>query len=225
MTSKKQLGFYIDSSVCIGCKTCIIACKDKNDLPVDANWRRVIEFGGGSWKSEKGDFVPSGVNVYYLSLSCQHCASPPCMAACPSSAISKGDDGIVYIDQEKCVRDQSCLYACPYEAPQFGSDTAKMSKCDMCADLRAIDKNPACVDACPLRALDWGEMNELREKYGNLTTVDPLPDKSITDPSMIITPHRHTHFLSNGAGHSAVLPDSNPTGRNAIGPSIIKVSE
>jgi anaerobic dimethyl sulfoxide reductase subunit B (iron-sulfur subunit) len=192
---------------------------------MDVNWRRVTEFCGGTWNLEKDDFISSGVSVYYLSISCQHCASPACLIVCPSSAISKSDDGIVHIDQEKCIRDQSCLYACPYGAPQFGSDSARMSKCDMCADLRAIDKNPACVDACPLRALDWGEMTELREKYGNITTVDPLPDASITGPSMILTLHRHTQLLSNGAGQSMDLPESNPRGRHAIGPGIIKESK
>jgi anaerobic dimethyl sulfoxide reductase subunit B len=225
MSNKKQLGFYLDSRVCIGCKTCIIACKDKNDLPVDVNWRRVTEYYGGTWNAQKNDHVPSGVYVYYLSVSCQHCASPRCMEVCPSFAISKSDDGIVHIDQEKCVRDQSCLYTCPYDAPQFGSETARMSKCDMCADLRAIDKNPACVDACPLRALDWGDMAELRGKYGNITSVDPLPDSSITNPSMILTPHRHAQFLINGAGHSSDLPESDPNGKNAIGPNFINDSK
>jgi len=92
----------------------------------------------------------------------------------------------------------------------------------MCADLRAIDKNPACVDACPLRALEWGDMDELRGKYGNITAVDPLPDGSITNPSMIIKPHRHTQALSNGIGHSATLPDSKPGDSNAIGPNVLK---
>jgi anaerobic dimethyl sulfoxide reductase subunit B (iron-sulfur subunit) len=225
MSNIKQLGFYLDSSVCIGCKTCIIACKDKNDLPVEVNWRKVIEYCGGSWNSENGDLVPSGVFVYYLTVSCQHCASPPCMKVCPSSAISKSDEGIVHVDQEKCIRDQSCLYACPYDAPQFGSDTARMSKCDMCADLRAIDKNPACVDACPVRALDWGDMSELRKKYGNTTAIDPLPDGSITNPSMILTPHRHAQLLSHGAGHTTDLPESNPAGINVVGPNIIKESK
>lgn len=206
LDNKKQLGFYFNSNACIGCKTCIIACKDKNDLQTGVNWRRVNEYGGGSWNGEKANFVPSGVYAYYLSVSCQHCASPPCMAVCPSSAISKDDDGIVHVDQEVCVRDQSCLYACQYDAPQFGSDASRMSKCDMCADLRAIDQNPACVDACPLRALDWGEMDELRVKYGNITSVDPLPDGNISNPSMILTPHRHSRLLSNGKGHAADLP-------------------
>ena len=69
-----------------------------------------------------------------------------------------------------------------------------MSKCDMCADLRALDENPACVDACPLRALNWGDMADLSSKYGKIRTVDPLPDEKITSPSMILTPHRNTHL-------------------------------
>lgn len=222
MSNKKQLGFYLDSSVCIGCKTCIIACKDKNDLPVEVNWRRVIEYCGGSWNSENGDLVPSGVFVYYLTVSCQHCASPPCIEICPASALWKDNEGIVHVDQDKCVRDQSCLSACPYDAPQFENATAKMSKCDMCDDLRLAGENPACVDACPLRALDWGDMADLRKKYGSTSSVDPMPDGSITNPSMILTPHRHTQLLSHGAGHTTDLPESNPTGINTIGRTVIK---
>lgn len=192
MSSEMQLGFYFNSNTCIGCRTCEIACKDKNNLPTGTNWRRVTEYGEGSWRTENGEQVPAGVVSYYLSVSCQHCASPPCMEVCPASAIWKDNEGIVHVDKEKCVGDQACLAACPYDAPQFESDKTEMSKCDMCADLFLIGENPACVDACPLRALDWGEMEKLREKYGTITAVSPLPDGSITKPSMILTPHRHT---------------------------------
>jgi anaerobic dimethyl sulfoxide reductase subunit B len=200
MSNIKQLGFYMDSSSCIGCKACIIACKDKNDLPVDVNWRRGVEYCGGSWLKENDDHVPSNVFVYYFTLSCQHCEFPKCIGVCPASAISKADDGIVHVDRDKCIGCQSCYSACPYGAPQYSDDV--MSKCDMCADLRTVGVNPVCVDACPLRALDWGEMSALREKYGNIISVDPLPDGSITNPSMILKPHRHTQLLSHGAGHN-----------------------
>lgn len=222
MVEKKQLGFYLDISACIGCKACQTACKDKNDLPVDINWRKVIEYNGGSWEFENDNLVPVNVYTYHLTVSCQHCENPPCLPVCPTTAIRKGDDGVVLVDPAKCMGCQYCSWACPYGAPQFGGRGEPMSKCDMCADLRAIDKNPACVDACPLRALDWGEMTDLRAKHGNVTAVDPLPDGNLTNPSMILTPHKHTQALSNGVGHSASLPESNPKAKNAIGANIIK---
>jgi len=225
MSEKMQLGFYLDIGACIGCKACQTACKDKNDLPVDINWRKVIEYNGGSWQVEKDDIVPVDVFAYYLTVSCQHCENPPCLPVCPTAAVSKAEDGIVHIDPAKCMGCQYCLWACPYGAPQFGGRGEPMSKCDMCTDLRAIDTNPACVDACPLRALDWGDMAEIRKKHGNLNAVDPLPDGGVTNPSMILTPHRHTQSLSNGAGHSAILPDSDPKGKNAIGPNTVKESK
>lgn len=218
MSKKRQLGFYLDSRACIGCKACQTACKDKNDLPVGVNWRKVLEFTGGSWKAEGNNLVPENVFAYYLTVSCQHCENPPCMPVCPTSAISKDKDGIVNIDPAKCMGCQYCSWACPYGAPQFGKKGEPMSKCDMCADLRAIDQNPACVDACPLRALEWGDMAELREKYGNIDAVAPFPDGAITTPSMIITPHR----MTNNEGYFAKLPESNPRGKNSIGANIIK---
>lgn len=218
MNKKRQLGFYLDSGACIGCKACQTTCKDKNDLPVGLNWRKVIEFTGGSWKHEKEDLVPENVFAYYLTVSCQHCEKPPCLSVCPTSTISKDNDGIVNNDPNKCMGCQYCSWACPYGAPQFGKKGDPMSKCDMCADLRAIDQNPACVDACPQRALDWGDMDELREKYGNLVTVAPLPDGSFTNPSMIITPHRKTNL----PGYFAKLPESDPKGKEAIGANPVK---
>jgi anaerobic dimethyl sulfoxide reductase subunit B len=220
MGEKKQFGFYLNSSTCIGCKTCLIACKDKNDLPVEVNWRRSIEYCGGSWQGEKHMKVPDNVFVYYLTLSCQHCENPLCLINCPVTAISKDDNGIVHVDQEICIGCQTCASVCPYDAPQFGGDSDKMSKCDMCFDLITVGENPVCVDACPLRALDWGEMEDLRKKYGNIDAVDPLPDGNLTNPSLVITPHRHTQALSGGAGHSAMLPESNPESDSAIGPNI-----
>lgn len=218
MSKKRQLGFYLDSRACIGCKACQTACKDKNDLPVGVNWRKVLEFTGGLWKAEGKNMVPENVFAYYLTVSCQHCENPPCMPVCPTSAISKDSDGIVDIDPAKCMGCQYCSWACPYGAPQFGKQGEPMSKCDMCADIRAIDQNPACVDACPLRALEWGDMAELREKYGNIDDVAPLPDGAQTTPSMIITPHR----MTNSKGYFAKLPESNPREKNSIGANVIK---
>lgn len=190
METKTQLGFYLDLRACIGCKACQVACRDKNMLPDNILWRRVQEQSSGKWEMQEGELVPSGISVYHLSISCQHCEKPACKEVCPVDAISKKEDGIVHVDQEACIGCESCFYACPFETPRYSSDTGKMSKCDMCADLREQEENPACVDACPLRALDWGDMSELRKKYGNLTTIEPLPEASHVGPSMIFTPPR-----------------------------------
>jgi anaerobic dimethyl sulfoxide reductase subunit B (iron-sulfur subunit) len=190
MKAKTQLGFYLNIGACIGCKACQTSCRDKNDLPDELNWRRVIEHTGGTWLAENEDLIPVGVFVYHLTLSCQHCKSPACLEVCPVSAISKADDGIVHVDQSKCVGCQSCIDACPYDTPQYSAETGEMSKCDMCADLRFLGQNPTCVDACPLRALDWGELSDLEERYGKITSVEPLPSGDLTGSSMVFTPHR-----------------------------------
>ena len=89
------------------------------------------------------------------------------------------------------------MWACPYEAPTPDPDTGKMTKCDMCLDKVLKGEKPACVASCPMRALDFGTMEELTEKYGSLRDVWPLPSPHITDPSVIITPHRDASRADN----------------------------
>ncbi|RPJ59413.1 MAG: 4Fe-4S ferredoxin, partial [Acidobacteria bacterium] len=80
-----------------------------------------------------------------------------------------------------------CSWACPYGAPQFAEATGTMSKCNTCAEDRLQGLPPACVAACPLRALDFGDLVALRERYGALDTIAPLPQGSVTNPSVVIT--------------------------------------
>jgi anaerobic dimethyl sulfoxide reductase subunit B (iron-sulfur subunit) len=196
----KQLGFYINSSACTNCRACAIACKDKNNLPVGINFRRVVLYGGGSWLYQGGYMQPVNVFNYSLSLGCNHCQDPACLASCPTGAISKRADGIVVIDKEKCVGCRYCEWACPYGTPQFDAITGTMSKCDFCQDLLAKGENPACVDACPMRALEFGELSELQAKYGTAAAFEPLPSDAITHPSIVITPHRHAQLTGDGNG-------------------------
>lgn len=185
----KQLGFYFDQTLCNGCKACQIACKDKHDTPLGTNWRRVVEYSGGDWSLANGVFNHDTF-TYYTSIACNHCDDPICAQVCPTTAMHKGEDGIVSIDPAKCIGCRYCEWACPYSAPQFNPEVGQMSKCDMCADLRAEGEEPACVTACPSRALDWGPVDELREKHGDVAAVAPLPDPSITKPNLVIRPHR-----------------------------------
>ena len=177
-----QLGFYFDQTRCSNCMTCVVACKDWHNIPAgDVFWRCVISL-------EEGEFPD--INVSFLSTSCYHCEDAPCLSECPAGAILKRDaDGIVIVDKEVCLgRDQcgACREACPYGVPQFGSEPdAKMQKCDLCAERWDEEKKPICVEACPMRALDAGPMDELRSKYGSGLTTKGFARYNECSPAVI----------------------------------------
>ncbi len=185
----QQYAFYFDSNVCSGCKACQMACKDKHDLEVGRLWRRVYEISGGEWEKKDNLWRP-GVFVYNLSIACNHCEDPICKKSCPSKAISKRADGIVVINRKKCLGCRYCEWGCPYSSPQYDKTSGTMSKCHFCFDLLDQGEVPACVSACPMRALDFGDLSELRQKYVGSNQVSPLPAPSLTGPAVIIKPHR-----------------------------------
>lgn len=196
----KQLAFYFDSSACSGCKACQVACQDKNDLPHNVTWRRVFSYGGGGWVPDGDTMAPNDVFAYSVSTACMHCQEPICMEVCPAAAISKRDDGVVLIDQSKCIGCRYCEWACPYGAMRFREDLGVMSKCTFCQDLLAKGEQPACVSSCVMRALDFGELDDLRAKYGNVDGIEPLPEASYTKASIVITPHKDAQLSGTGTG-------------------------
>lgn len=186
MTPDKQYGFYFDSSKCTGCKTCQMSCKDFKDLDTDRNFRRVYEYVGGNWTEQDGAFRQD-VFAYYLSINCNHCDDPACVNVCPSGAMHKRqEDGFVVVNEDVCIGCKTCAMACPYGAPQYSEEKGHMTKCDGCYERVAQGLNPVCVDSCPLRALDFGPIEELRKKYGDNANCVPLPDSSITKPNLIV---------------------------------------
>ena len=208
---EKQLGFHFDASSCTACKACAIACKDRSNLPVGINWRKVYEYGGGGWvanPNHKDLLIPNNVFVYSISAACMHCKKPICTEVCPISAITKREDGVVLIDSAKCIGCRYCEWACPYGAPQFNEEMGYMTKCDFCQDLQAKGQNPVCVDACPMRALEVGELDELQAKYGNNAAIEPLPVASLTSPSVVVTPHKHSQASGHGTGHILSVEES-----------------
>ncbi|MEQ6900101.1 DMSO/selenate family reductase complex B subunit [Nocardioides sp. YIM 152588] len=196
-------GFYFDQSLCTGCKACGIACNDKHDLPVGIMWRRVVEYSGGSWLLNEDNTVTQDVFTYYTSIACNHCEDPICVEVCPTTAMTKREDGTVYVDDDKCVGCRYCEWACPYSAPQFNAEIGHMTKCDLCFDYRSEGLTPACVAACPSRALDWGPIDDIRAMYGDQSGLAPLPDPSLTDPHLVITPHRDSERWDHASGRIA----------------------
>lgn len=181
-----QIGFYFDQSRCTGCFTCSVACKDWHDIPAGPiNWIRINSI-------ERGKFPK--LFLTYLTIACNHCADPPCVKACPTSAIMKREkDGIVVVDRDKCIgKDEcgfKCLKVCNWDSPQFSNElNSKMEKCDLCLDRLERGQQTICVEACPMYALDVGPIEKLQEKYGNIVETEGFFNNDKIKPSIIFTP-------------------------------------
>ena len=177
-----QMGFYFDQTRCTGCYTCVVACKDWHDVPAGpATWIKLIT-------SEKGKYPD--LFVAFLVTSCYHCAQPACVSACPIAAVNKREqDGIVVVDRKACLGKTNCdmcLQVCRYDAPQFGAEeNAKMQKCDFCLERWSQGQKPICVEACPMRALDAGPLNELRVRYGDIREAEGFVYAKDAMPSIV----------------------------------------
>lgn len=178
-----QLGFYFDQTRCTGCYTCSVACKDWNDIDAGPeNWMRITII-------EEGKFP--NLFLAYLALGCNHCADPPCIKACPTSAITKREsDGIVVVDQETCLGKNECgakcLKVCSWDSPQFKAESnAKMRKCDLCLERLEQGQQTICVEACPMYALDVGSVEQLQQKYGSNTNAIGFKNNNKIKPSII----------------------------------------
>ena len=175
-------------SRCTGCKTCVVACKDANDLDVGVAFRKVYEVVGGATTKDETGCVSTDCFVYYMSLSCNHCTDPVCVEVCPTQAMHKNvDTGLVSVDVEKCIGCGYCHLSCPYSAPKVDPKKGHSVKCDGCAQQVAAGESPVCVLACPSRALSFGTLEQMRQK-GEVIDVAPLPPASQTLPSLFLTP-------------------------------------
>lgn len=195
-------GFFFDNTRCIGCKTCELACKDYRNLGPEATFRRVIDYEGGTWSmAADGDAevkaeatgmeraTPVDVFAYHLSIACNHCGEPACTHVCPTGAMHKDDEGLVWPDERKCIGCGYCTMACPYHAPFIDQHLKKSSKCDGCRVRLVEGLAPVCVEACPVRALDWGDPADLVAQHlGTVRSILPLPAENATWPNLFILP-------------------------------------
>lgn len=150
-----QYGFYFDASRCIKCHACEIACKAWNEVEALPRWRQVVKVTAGAGANLKE------MNV---SMACMHCAEPPCRDACPVGAITKrAEDGIVVVNEDRCIGCGFCAWACPFGAPQFGAN-GKMQKCNFCSTpgkARPHGLPRACEEVCPTNTIRSGPLGAL----------------------------------------------------------------
>lgn len=153
-----QYGFFFDGGRCIKCWACQVACKQWNDIEAGGISRRKVT------EAFEGTFPD--VTRTFFSAACNHCEDPACVAACPTSSITKREeDGVVVVNKDTCVGCQTCGSACPFGIPEYEPDTGRMDKCDGCVTCgRTPEGLPHCAATCPTKALQWGTLEEMAEK-------------------------------------------------------------
>ena len=162
----------MDATKCINCRTCEIACKDLNGAGPGVRIRKVRSFEGGEFPA---------VWAYNVSMSCNHCEEPACVAGCPAGAYTKrAEDGVVVHDPGKCIGCRYCTWLCPYGAPQYDPREGRVWKCNLCLG----EAVPVCVTACPMRAIEVGPLEEIAARPGAAIALRDLPSAEITRPSI-----------------------------------------
>ncbi len=195
----EQYRFHFDMSKCIGCRCCEVACAEQNGNPPGINWRRVGEIEGGSYPYAQR---------FYLSMGCNHCLDPACLAGCPVDAYSKDPaTGLVLHSAEACIGCQYCTWNCPYGVPQYNPDRGVVGKCDMCFGRLTQGLAPACVGACPEGAIEI-ETVDIAAWRDNFESADApgMPAAEHTISTTRITPPANAAQLEP-AGHHRVRPE------------------
>jgi formate dehydrogenase iron-sulfur subunit len=149
-----------DTTKCIGCNECVIACKKVNHLEPDAprRWDADDGLSARNWSS-----IVEGPDHSYVRKQCRHCLEPACVSACPVGALSKSDTGAVVYDDSKCMGCRYCMMACPFGVPRYDWDRTipYIRKCVLCNDRIRSGSQPACTEACPTKATIFGDRDTL----------------------------------------------------------------
>jgi len=147
-----RYAIVMDTRRCIGCHSCSVACKVHNELPTDMVYNPVVQDG------PHGTFP--NLHSRFLPLLCMHCDNSPCVDACPTGASVQREDGIVHVEDKKCVGCLSCVMACPYGARYMNHETGAVNKCNFCMDRVDEGLLPHCVATCHQKARIFGDLED-----------------------------------------------------------------
>ena len=213
-------GFVIDNRKCIGCHACTVACKTENhvSLGVNRTWVKYVEKGA----------YPNTRRVFQVT-RCNHCAKPPCVTICPTTAMYRRKDGIVDFNSERCIGCKACMQACPYDSIYIDPDEGTAAKCHFCAHRTEVGLEPACVIVCPEHAIIAGDLSDTGSEAAQLVARETVrvrkPEQGTqpklyyidADESAIVpTAARHEEFYMfsqrNAAlhGSGAIYPPDSP---------------
>ena len=203
-----QLALVIDLNVCVGCQACVTSCKEWNTSGSAGALADVAPYAAdphGTFFNRVQTFevgVYPATQTVHFPKSCLHCEDPPCVPVCPTGASYKRqEDGIVLVNYDKCIGCKYCSWACPYGVREFDEKQKVMKKCTLCVDriydlsLPEVDRQPACVKACPTSARLFGDIHDpdsavsvaIRDQGGY-----PLMPEWSTHPSNHYLPRRKT---------------------------------
>lgn len=151
MSETPRYAMALDLERCTGCHACSVACKVENRVPLGHFRTKVYYYDEGAFPRVRRHFLP---------VVCMQCAEAPCLQACPTRSISRGEDGIVHINTRTCTGNGACEGACPYGAIYVDPDRHVADKCDFCSHRLAVGMEPACVETCPGEVLVFGDLND-----------------------------------------------------------------
>lgn len=221
---RKRLGLVIDLDTCVGCQACVVHCKEWNNGGYPAPLSDREPYGArpsGAWLNRVHGFEAgegeAGRTVHFPK-SCLHCENAACVTVCPTGASYKrAEDGIVLVDESRCIGCGLCAWACPYGARELDPTVKVMKKCTLCIDriynenLAPEEREPACVATCPARARHFGDLADPESAVSRLVAerggYDLLPELGYR-PTNKYLPPRERPRAPDGAG----LPDAAPLG-------------
>ena len=178
--AQERMGFFTDTTLCIGCKACEVACKEWNELPQDGynftgmSYDNTGELNGYTWRHvafvEQFDRTggapqPQGTGRWLMESDvCKHCTHAGCLDVCPTGAIIRSEFGTVVIQEDVCNGCGYCVVACPFGVIGEQTQEGVMGKCTLCYDRLKIGEEPACAKACPTESIQFGPVDVLRER-------------------------------------------------------------